>query len=198
MSFPGPSGSASPRTATSGYTARQLPNFTPEMMNLFKSLLGGAQGGAGGGLDFMSKLASGDESAFTSAEAPAYSAFNKTLGQLGSRFSQYGAQDSSAFQNATAGAGQDLAQNLQAQRLGLRQGAIDRLLGLSSSLLQQRPYENVLEQNPQGFDWGGLIGGAAGSFLGPFGGAFGKGAGNALNNYIASKYGKRPQPQAGG
>ena len=139
MSYSGPSGGATPRKSPSGYNVRQMSNFTPEMMQLFNSLIGGAQGGAGGGLDFLSQLASGDESAFTSAEAPAYSAFNKTLGQLGSRFSQYGAQDSSAFQNATAGAGQDLAQNLQAQRLGMRQGAIDRLLGLSTSLLGQRP-----------------------------------------------------------
>lgn len=180
MSISAPSGASSPKTAMSGYKNRQVSNFTPEMMNLFQSLLGGSQKGVGGGLDFLSKIAGGDEGAFAEAEAPAYSAFNKTLGQLGSRFSQYGAQDSSAFQNAVSGAGADLSEKLQGQRLGMQQGAIDRLLGLSSSLLGQRPFENILEEKDQGFDWGGLLGGLAGSFLGPAGGAIGKSAGSAV------------------
>lgn len=175
-----PSGAASPKSNMAGYKTRQVSNFTPEMMSLFQSLLGGAQGGAGGGLDFLSKLASGDEDTFAQAEAPAYSAFNKSLGQIGSRFSQFGAQDSSAFQNAVSGAGSDLAEKLQGQRLGLQQGAIDRLLGLSTSLLGQRPFDNVLEPKDEGFDWGGLLGGLAGSFLGPAGGAIGKSAGTAI------------------
>ncbi len=187
----GPTGSQSPGNASAGYNVRQLQNFTPEMMQFFNKLLGGAQGGTQGGLDFLSKLASGDESAFTSAEAPAYSAFNKTLGQLGSRFSQYGARDSSAFQNAVSGAGGQLAENLQAQRQGLRQNAIDKLLGLSTSLLEQRPFTNYIENEPEGFDWGGLIGGAAGAFGGPVLSALGKGAGS----YIQNKFFTKPQQQ---
>jgi len=183
----GPTGSQSPRNAPAGYNVRQLQNFTPEMAELFKSLIGGVGGGAQGGLDYLSRLASGDESAFTSAEAPAYSAFNKTLGQLGSRFSQYGARDSSAFQNAVSGAGGQLAENLGAQRQGLRQNAIDQLLGLSTSLLGQRPHENYIEDEPQSFDWGGLIGGAAGAFGGPVLSALGKGAGTYLQNKFFTK-----------
>lgn len=64
----GSSGSSARGNAPSGYNVRQLQNFSPEMMELFQSLIGGVGGGAKGGLDYLSKLASGDESAFTSAE----------------------------------------------------------------------------------------------------------------------------------
>jgi hypothetical protein len=165
MSISAPTGASAGRNTPSGYKVRQTPNFTPEMMKLFQSLLGGAQGGASGGLDFLSQLASGDESAFADAEAPAYAAFDKTLGQLGSRFSGLGAMDSSAFQQATSGAAGELSQNLQSQRLGLRQGAIDRLLGLSTSLLGQKPYDTTLEKKRSGWDTAGDIAGIAAKFL---------------------------------
>lgn len=150
------SGGAAGSQNISGYNLKSVQNFTPQMMNLFQSLLSGAQGGAGG-LNYLSKLASGDESAFEQMEAPAYAGFNKTLGQLGSRFSQYGAQDSSAFQNATAGAGQDLAMNLQGQRSKMQTDAISQLLGFSNQLLGQKPYENVLQKDG-GIDFGDLLG----------------------------------------
>lgn len=187
-----PAGMAAPKGNISGYKLRQTPNFSPQQMQLFQQLLGGLMGGGGlgGGLDFLSKLAGGDEEAFAKAEAPAYSAFNKAIGQLGSRFSGFGsgALDSSAFQQATSGAAGDLAQNLQAQRLGMQNDAISRLLGLSQNLLSQRPYENFLEEKG-GFDWGGLLGGAAGSFLGPFGGALGKGVGSAALPKVLKLFG---------
>lgn len=165
MSFSAPSGTSSPKNKISGYDVRQLQNFSPEMMNLFRSLLGGAQKGTSGGLDFLSGLANGDEEAFEDAEAPAYAAFNKSLGQIGSRFSQFGAQDSSAFQNAVSGAGGDLAQNLQSQRLGLRNNSIQSLLGLSNSLLGQRPTENLVQKKDSPWDTAGDVAGQSLKFL---------------------------------
>lgn len=184
-------GFASPKSNISGYKVRQTPNFSPEQMQLFQQLLGGLMGGGGlgGGLDFLSKLAGGDEEAFAQAEAPAYSAFQKSLGQLGSRFAGLGAMDSSGFQQATAGAAGDFAQNIQAQRLGMQNDAISRLLGLSQNLLGQKPYDTFLEEKKGGFDWGGLLGGAAGSFLGPMGGALGKGIGSAALPKILKLFG---------
>ena len=155
MTYTAPAGVSAPKNNISGYKTRTVSNFTPEQMQLFQMLLGGTQGGVGGGLDFLSKLAGGEEGAFEQAEAPAYSAFNKMLGQLGTRFSQFGARDSSAFQNATAGAAGQLSEDLQAKRLGLQQGAIERLLGLSQNLLGQQPYSQFFEKK-QGFDWGSL------------------------------------------
>lgn len=157
MAFSAPAGSTAPKSNISGFKTRQLPNFTPEQMKLFSSLVGGVQGGAGKGLDLYSKLAGGDEGAFEQLEAPAYSSFQKSLGQIGSRFSGLGAMGSSAFQNATSGAAADLSERLQGQRMGIQQSAIDKLLGLSTSLLGQQPYENIQEQKRSGWDTAGDI-----------------------------------------
>lgn len=174
-------GSMAPRGNISGYRSAQLPNFTPEMMSLFQMLLGGTQGGLGGGLDFLSKLSSGDESQFKQLEAPAMRQLQGTLGQIGSRFANAGALGSSAFQQEASGAATDLAERLQSQRMGLQQGAIDRLLGLSQNLLQQRPFENVMTPKTGWKDiLGGLLGGAGGAFAGQFGGGIGKQAGQTF------------------
>jgi len=141
-----PAGQAAGSSSISGYKLRQLPNFTPQQMQMFQSLLGHSQQGVTGGVDYLSGLAGGNEDAFARAEAPAYRAFDKSIGQLGSRFAGLGAIDSSAFQNAAAGASRELGENLGAQRNQLQQNAIDRLLGLSGNLLGQRPYENILQQ----------------------------------------------------
>lgn len=151
-----PTGGAAGSQSISGHKLKSIPNFTPQQMQLFQSLLGGVGGGANAGLGFLSKLAGGDESAFEQMEAPAYASFNKTLGQLGSRFSQFGAQDSSAFQNALSGAGSDLAQQLQGQRSQLQSDAISKLLGFSGQLLGQKPYENVLQKD-NGIDFGQIL-----------------------------------------
>jgi len=146
-----------PRGNISGYNLRNIPQYGPQQMQLFERLLGSLLGGGGleGGVDFLSRLAGGDESMFEELEAPAYASFQKTLGDLGSRFAGLGALDSSGFQQATSGAASELAQNLQAQRLGLQSGAIERLLGLSDRALQARPYETYLEAKP---DWLGGLG----------------------------------------
>lgn len=158
----------------SGHSLARTPNFTPQQMDLFKSLLGSLQegGGLGGGIDFMSQLAQGDEAAFGQAEAPAYSAFNKMMGQQASRFSQYGARDSSAFQNAISGGAAGLSEQLQEKRLGLQSSAIERLLGLSGDLLGQRPYDTSLVEKSPGMDWAGL------------GGKGAEGAGNILGSML--------------
>lgn len=160
MSFNGPSGSTSSPQKISGYKTAQLPNFTPEMMNLFQSLLGSFGQGAQGGSDFLSKLANGDEETFQGMEAPAMRNFEKFLGQAGTRFADLGAQDSSYFENAVSGAGADLSQNLQSQRNNMQQQAIQSLLNNSQQLLGQHPYQNFIgpNQQKQGTDWGGLFG----------------------------------------
>lgn len=141
-------GITSPRSNISGYNLRQLPNMSPQQRQLFESLLGqlGGGQGLGHGVDYMSKLAGGDEEAFGQLEAPAYASFQKSLGDIGSRFAGAGALGSSAFQNATSGAASDLARNLGAQRHGIQSDALDRLLGLSDRLLGKQTHENLLEK----------------------------------------------------
>lgn len=144
----GASGYPTPKVP-SGYQHAQLPNFTPQLMDLYNQQIQSLLGSGGGGLDFLSKLAMGSPEAFESMEAPAYTAFNKTLGQIGTRFSGLGARDSSAFENAVAGAGAELSENLAAKRNALRMQAIQSLLGQSQALYGAKPYENVLSPNQQ-------------------------------------------------
>ena len=152
----------------SGYRATQLPTMTPEASNLYNKLLGGVSRGSEGAISRLSRLASGDESLFKEMEAPAYQAFDKLLGQIGSRFSQFGARDSSAFQNAVAGQGAELAQNLSSQRNQIQNDAIMQLLGLSNQLLHTSPFENVLtpkNRDTSGMEWAQLIGQVAPQIL---------------------------------
>ena len=154
-----------------GQTPFSMQQFTPEQMNLFKSLFGHL-----GPDSFLGKLAGGDQGAFEGLEAPAWRDFQSGMGALGSRFAGTGGQTSalksSGFRNtATAGASQ-FAQDLQSQRLGLQNQAIKDLMSMSNQLLEQRP-------NMQGFMkkapsiWQkilGMIGGAGGQFAGGLGG----------------------------
>jgi len=165
--------------APRGYN--QVSNFSPQMMNLFQMLLGGTTQGAGKGIDWLSKLASGDESTFNQLEAPSHNAFNAKLGDIGNRFANIGAVGSSGFNNATTGAASNFAQELGSNRINLQQGALDRLLNQSNSLLNMQPYS--LQEKDQGFDWGGLLGGILGSLGGPALGGIGSAAG--------SKFGKK-------
>lgn len=144
------SGTSAPTGNITGYNVKNVPNFNPQMMQIFEKLMSSLQSGGGleGGVDFLSRLAGGEEGAFEQAEAPAYSSFNKMLGQVGSRYSQLGARDSSSFQQAVSGGAAQLGENLGAKRLDIQSSAIDRLLGLSQNLLGQRPTENILEPKP--------------------------------------------------
>lgn len=131
-----------------GYNSRQMPNMTPEMMQWLSNMIGHGQGGMNSGLDFLSQLAGGDESMFSQLEAPAMRQFQQQLGQIGTRFSHAGAGDSSYAQNAMAGAGASLSENLQSQRLNIRNQAIQSLLGMSGQILGANPYENFMVEKP--------------------------------------------------
>lgn len=123
----------------SGYEQLQVPSFSPEQMQLFKSLFSQVSP-----TSHLGKLAGGDQSYFGQLEAPALRQFGELQGNIASRFSGMGsgARRSSGFQNTINSAGIDLAERLQSQRLGLQQQAIRDLMGLSNQLLSQRPYEN--------------------------------------------------------
>lgn len=147
MSISAPSGVSAPRANISGYKLRNTPNYTPQQMQLFSQLLGGVQGqGLTKGLENLQGLAAGGEEGFEQLEAPAYTAFQKGIGQLGSQFAGLGALGSSGFQNAAAGQARQLAENLGSQRMGIQQNALERLLGLSDTLLGKKPFESFLQK----------------------------------------------------
>lgn len=172
----------------SGYRKGQLQEFTPEMMELFNTLFGYLSPES-----YLGKLAGGDEAAFEAIEAPQKRQFSDVLSGIGSRYSGMGmgAQKSSGFQNETTSAAQNFAQQLGAQRHGLKTDAIKDLMSLAQMVLGQRPYENFLvKKEHQGAGgWGGVAGsalGAAGGFLG--GGPTGALAGANLGYKIGSGF----------
>jgi hypothetical protein len=84
-----------------------------------------------------------------------------------------GARHSSGFQNTANQATSDFAQQLQSQRLGLQRQAMQDLMGMSESLLGQRPYERFLTKKQPSF-WQQLALGAmqqGGQAAGNFGNA---------------------------
>lgn len=130
----------------SGYKAGQLQQFTPQQMQLFGQLFSNVSPDS-----FTGRLAGGDEEMFNQLEAPALKQFGALQGNIASRFSGQGmgARRSSGFQNSMGQAGSDFAQQLQSNRIGLQRQAIQDLMGMSNSLLNQRPYENFLVEKQQ-------------------------------------------------
>lgn len=158
-----------------GYSQGTLQQFTPEQMQLFQQMFGNV-----GPDSFLSKLAGGDENTFNQIEAPAMRQFQGLQGNIASRFSGMGTggRKSSGFQNTLSAAGSNFAQDLQSQRQSLQQQALKDLMGMSESLLNQRPQENFLVQKqhkPSFMDkWlglaGNVLGGAARGGAGGIGG----------------------------
>lgn len=183
----------------SGYSQYQLPQFTPQQMQLYNQMIG-SLGGLGGGMDYLNRLASGDEELFKQIEAPAYQALQQQQAQTAGRFSGVGGQDSSAFANALAGQSGQMAQNLASQRSQMQQGAIDKLMGFSERMLQQRPYETGLQQEG-GLDIQGLIETfgpmALDLLMGNYGGAASKGMGAKSGDDILSTFQKWNQSIGG-
>lgn len=139
----------------SGYKMGQMQQFTPEQMQLFQSLFGHVGPGS-----YLSRLASGDQGMFDEMEAPALRQFSGLQGNLASRFSGMGmgSRQSSGFQNTANQASSDFAQDLQSRRQDLQRQAISDLMGMSSNLLGQKPYQQFLYEKKKPF-WQQLLGG---------------------------------------
>jgi len=168
-----------------GYKQGQLQQFTPQQLQLFQQLFSQVSPGSS-----LSNLANGDQSTFDQMEAPAMRQFQGLQGQLSSRFSGMGsgARNSSGFQNSATAASSNFAQDLQSQRQSLQRQAIMDLMGISSNLLGQRPYEQFLLEKPkkqhQSSGWGGLLGAG----IGGIGGLL-AGGGNPLTAFQGAQLG---------
>lgn len=152
-----------------GYDVASLSNLSPEQMQLFSLLFGGSMGGIQSGLQNLSKLAGGDEEYFKQLEAPAHRQFGQLQGQIASRFSGQGlgGRKGSGFYNTQNTAAQQFAEQLQSNRMGMQQQAIQSLLGLGNNLLGRQTQENFLTKSPwlsilEALSTG--VGQAAGSF----------------------------------
>lgn len=143
-----------------GYSFSAIPRFTPQQNRYYEGQLGQLQNLTPQAYSQLGALSQGNPETFSQLEAPALTQFHSQIvPQLAQRFSQGGTLKSSNFQNAALGAGANLAENLQAQRFGIQQGALDRLLGLEQTLLSQSPYEYGLAQKQRKPKWWeGLLG----------------------------------------
>lgn len=179
-------GSRPPTGKVAGYKVGQLQQFTPEQMQLFQSLFGHLSPDSN-----LSRLASGDQSLFGEMEAPALRQFSELQGNLASRFSGMGmgARRSSGFQNTSNQAASSFAQDLQSRRQELQRQALMDLMGLSNTLLGQRPYEQFLYEKKKPF-WQQLLGGGLPIAGAAIGGAFGGPAGAMVGGQIGSTAGQ--------
>jgi hypothetical protein len=137
----------------SGYRKGSIKNFDQNQMPLYESLFSHL-----GPDSYLSRLAGGDESLFGEMEAPAMRQFGELTGDIASRFSLGGGgqgamsgRRSSGFQNTMGQAASNFAQDLQARRQELRRQALSDLMGMSNTLLGQRPYENFMVQKSPSF-----------------------------------------------
>lgn len=162
----------------SGYRSGQMAQYTPEQSNLFQQMFSQVSPDS-----YLSKLAGGDQDTFSQMEAPALRQFSGMQGNIASRFSGMGsgARRSSGFQNTMSSASSNFAQDLASRRQDLQRQAIMDLMGLSNTLLGQRPYENFLVQKQRKPSWAetiGKLGGAVPGLISSFAG--GGSAGDAL------------------
>jgi len=170
----------------SGYSLGRMQQFTPEQMQLFQQMFSQVSPDS-----YLSKLAGGDQETFNQMEEPSLRQFSELQGNIASRFSgpggggnqlALGGRRSSGFQNTMSAASSDFASQLQSQRQNLQRQALQDLMGLSSNLLGQRPFDNFLvkkDRKPSflqslfggaapiaGAVGGGMLGGPMGSVAG--------------------------------
>lgn len=193
-----------------GFRKGQVQNFTPEQMELYQRMFGFIDPESD-----LARLAGGDESRFSEIEAPAKRQFSDILGGISSRFSggsgrgSLGGRHSSAFQNTATAAASNFAQDLASRRQDLQRQAVMDLMGISNTLLGQRPYEQFLQpkqqKEPSGWETFGQsalksLAGAGAGFLtgGPTGAAIGAGSGLLSSFGGGNKvYGNYPDTASG-
>ena len=99
-----------------------------DLLQKLLSMLGG--GPLQNAIQSQNSLLSNDPEAFKAFERPAMRQFNEEiLPSLAEGFGGLGATSSSGAQQTFARAGERLAENLQAQRSGLQQNAVQNLMG---------------------------------------------------------------------
>ena len=180
----GATGGAAGNMIPKGTQLAQIQQFTPEQMNLFRSLFSHLMPGSS-----LSNLAGGDEAAFEQIEGPALKQFSGLQGNIASRFSGMGglgARRSSGFQNTMNQAASDFAERLASQRHGLQRQALMDLLNMSTSILSQKPTERFLTHEEPSF-WEKILGGGGG-LLGSFAGNFGGGLGNLSSKLLGGLF----------
>lgn len=122
---------------------KQLPLFGEQQEEYLDQLLGGAQGLTPDALGYLQSILGDEEGAFEDFERPALQQFEEEIiPSILERFSGMGARSSSALGQTLGRAGKDLETSLSQQRAGLKQSALQQLLGMGQLGLTRRtqPY----------------------------------------------------------
>ena len=151
-----------------GERTQQLPLLTPQQQSLQQQQIGGVSEQLPQMFQYLQKILSGDQELMDQFQAPSERAFReKTIPTIMERFSGMGAQESSGFQQAIAGAGQRLQEGQAAQRAGLKGDAMNYLMQLMNQS-RQPSFENLYSPATSGIlapiaEGAGQAGGMAGA-----------------------------------
>ena len=171
-----------------GYEMYGLPTMGGGQKQLYDLFKGQFEGGAGNVFQKLFGLAGGEPGQFAQLEAPALAQFQQQIApQIAQRYAGSGIGSSSGMQNSIAGAGGNLAQNLQSQRLGIMQQSMRDVLGIGEHLLGMPTQQYGLVQKENLLrDLMQLLGQAGGT------------AGGIWGGLKLSGLGSTTQPQIGG
>lgn len=119
-----------------GFGMYSLPTMGGGQADIYNMLKSGFEGGAGDVYKNLFGLAQGRSDMFDMLEAPALRQFQQQIApSIAQRYAGSGIGASSGMQNAIAAAGGNLAQDLQAERMGLMERSMQNVLGLGERLL---------------------------------------------------------------
>lgn len=114
-----------------GERTQQFSRLTPQQQSLQQQQLQGVSQQMPQMWQYLQQILSGDPELMDQFQAPSERAFReKTIPTIMERFSGMGAQESSGFQQAMAGAGERLQEGQAAQRAGLKGEALQYLMQL--------------------------------------------------------------------
>lgn len=191
----GPTGARQNKVA--GYDVASLSNYGPDVVETARKLYGKTVPGMEAGIDYNTRLASGDQSMFDELEAPALRQFGQQQSQIASRFSGGGGGDramssrrGSGFYNAQNSAAMELSEKLSSQRQALRRQAINDLRGMSKELLEPQRQNQMLVK-PKVPGWQKFVGGALpliGAGVGAFGGPMGMALGASVGSQLGGAF----------
>lgn len=156
-----------------GFGMYSLPTMGGGQADIYNMLKGQFQGGAGDVYQNLLSMAKGDQGMFEQLEAPAMRQFQQQIAPgIASRYAGSGISGSSGMQNALASAGGNLAQDLQAQRMGLMRQSMQDVLHLGNTLLGTPTQQFGLYQKENMLrDLMQMLGGAGSQAAGIFGGS---------------------------
>lgn len=144
-----------------GFRAGEVQQFDKQQTGLYNQRSNDI-----GPSSYLNRLASGDESAYSEMENPAYQQFQDQINGLGSRF---GGFDQGGGRNVSQGAN-DFGMRIRSQRMNMRNQALHSLFSYSQSLLGQRSKDRFLyeKQPKKGNNLTGYIGAGAGAIGGGY------------------------------